>query len=69
MPFLSQGSSSSGSIPDTNDLPRDKVIIDDNDYVALDFEGYAEKPLSEQLEPIAVVGMGKHNFVSTFSTT
>ncbi|KAI1080407.1 putative polyketide synthase [Whalleya microplaca] len=28
------------------------------DYPALAFPGYAEKPLDEQLEPIAVVGMG-----------
>lgn len=35
-------------------------VIDDGDYPALFFPGYAEKPLGEQLEPIAVVGMGKH---------
>lgn len=29
------------------------------DYAANSFPGYAEKPLDEQLEPIAVVGMGK----------
>jgi hypothetical protein len=28
------------------------------DYPAISFPGYAEKPLEEQLEPIAVVGMG-----------
>ncbi|CAJ2505535.1 Uu.00g129290.m01.CDS01 [Anthostomella pinea] len=28
------------------------------DYPALSFPGYAEKPLEEQLEPIAVIGMG-----------
>ncbi|KAH8704702.1 putative polyketide synthase [Talaromyces proteolyticus] len=33
-------------------------VIEDSEYPALQFPGYAEKPLSEQLEPIAVVGMG-----------
>ena len=33
------------------------------DYPALSFPGYAEKPLDEQLEPIAVVGMGELNRV------
>ena len=35
-------------------------VIDDVEYPALSFPGYAEKPLSEQLEPIAVVGMGNN---------
>ena len=35
-------------------------VIDDGDYPGLSFPGYTEKPLGEQLEPIAVVGMGKH---------
>ncbi|KAH6603957.1 polyketide synthase [Trichoderma cornu-damae] len=30
----------------------------DEEYAAASFPGYAEKPLDEQLEPIAVVGMG-----------
>jgi hypothetical protein len=29
------------------------------DYPAASFPGYAEQPLENQLEPIAVVGMGK----------
>lgn len=29
------------------------------DYPAINFPGYSEKPLDEQLEPIAVVGMGE----------
>ena len=33
------------------------------DYPALSFPGYAEKSLDEQLEPIAVVGMGELNHV------
>lgn len=36
---------------------RNSVVEDD--YRAALFPGYAEKPLDEQLEPIAVVGMGK----------
>ncbi|KAF7524694.1 hypothetical protein G7054_g11326 [Neopestalotiopsis clavispora] len=31
---------------------------EDHEYPAASFPGYAEKPLDEQLEPIAVVGMG-----------
>ena len=31
----------------------------DGKYAAASFPGYSEKPLSEQLEPIAVCGMGK----------
>ena len=34
-------------------------IIENDDYPALSFPGYTEKPLTDQLEPIAVVGMGK----------
>ena len=34
-------------------------IIGNDEYPALSFPGYAEKPLTEQLEPIAVIGMGK----------
>ncbi|MCJ1261266.1 hypothetical protein MMC22_001130 [Lobaria immixta] len=33
-------------------------IVEDFEYPAMSFAGYSEKPLSEQLEPIAVVGMG-----------
>ncbi len=34
-------------------------IVDNDNYPALSFPDYAEKPLTEQLEPIAVIGMGK----------
>jgi hypothetical protein len=34
------------------------AYVADHEYPAIDFQGYAEKPLSEQLTPIAVVGMG-----------
>lgn len=39
-----------GSTPPTSD--------DGGQYPAASFPGYAEKPLNEQLEPIAVIGMG-----------
>jgi hypothetical protein len=32
-----------------------------DDYRASDFPEYSEKPLEEQLEPIAVIGMGEFN--------
>lgn len=32
----------------------------DDEYAAASFPDYAEKPLDEQLEPIAVVGMGTY---------
>ncbi|KAK8102439.1 KR domain-containing protein [Apiospora sp. TS-2023a] len=60
MPFLAHSSStSSASAPsELGDSARENGILDDKDYPALAFDGYAESPLSEQLEPIAVVGMG-----------
>jgi len=39
---------------------------DGRHYPATSFPGYSEKPLNEQLEPIAVVGMGELLFVSRF---
>jgi hypothetical protein len=36
---------------------EDGPIVDD--YPAASFPGYSEKPLSENLEPIAVIGMGE----------
>ena len=36
---------------------RNSILQDD--YPAASFPGCAEKPLAEQLEPIAVVGMGE----------
>lgn len=36
----------------------DVLAIEDSQYPAPLFNFYSEKPLSEQLEPIAVVGMG-----------
>jgi hypothetical protein len=34
-------------------------LVSDAEYAGLTFPGSSELPLSEQLEPVAVVGMGK----------
>ncbi|KAI9730793.1 MAG: hypothetical protein M1818_008073 [Claussenomyces sp. TS43310] len=49
--------SSRSSLGSFEDSPRGGPIAQE-DYPALSFPGYAEKPLEEQLEPIAVIGMG-----------
>lgn len=55
--LLRTASNSSASEGDT---PATSVKSSVNgDYPAVTFPGYAEKPLDEQLEPIAVVGMGE----------
>ncbi|KFA49089.1 hypothetical protein S40293_07096 [Stachybotrys chartarum IBT 40293] len=58
-------SSASGSGPDDNlhnvtspSSVGSSVDGDRESYAAANFPGYSEKPLDEQLEPIAVVGMG-----------
>lgn len=38
---------------------RETTIVSDEAYSGMKFDGQNELPLSEQLEPIAVVGMGK----------
>ncbi|KAK2749193.1 Type I Iterative PKS [Myotisia sp. PD_48] len=53
----SSTSSHDGSTGFTSDV-SDVNVSPDFTYPALSFPEYAEKPLSEQLEPIAVVGMG-----------
>jgi hypothetical protein len=55
----SSASSSDGSFNDDGSISS-TGIHDDLSYPALSFPGYGEKPLSEQLEPIAVVGMGEY---------
>ena len=65
MPYLkgtSSSSSSEGLLHDDLGLSAAQ-IVHDADYPAASFPGYAEKPLSEQLEPIAVVGMGNYNTI------
>ncbi|KAI0886565.1 KR domain-containing protein [Annulohypoxylon maeteangense] len=71
MPALTRSpSSSSGSSYDerptaSHELPTPDTAASSasssmgaDEYPALSFPGYAEKPLDEQLEPIAVIGMG-----------
>lgn len=63
MPALIREERASGS---SDDGPGDSDaihvrVVEDFEYPALSFSDYSEKPLSEQLEPIAVVGMGMLN--------
>ncbi|KAL9047183.1 MAG: hypothetical protein Q9214_000184, partial [Letrouitia sp. 1 TL-2023] len=60
MPFIRDTSSRSSSSSDgqRRSLSGPNQIVDDDEYPAVSFPGYAEKPLSEQLEPVAIVGMG-----------
>lgn len=61
MPFIrdASSSSSSSSSPERRNNHADGIhIVYDDEYPAVSFPGYHEKPLSQQLEPIAVVGMG-----------
>ena len=61
MPFLTRDFPSVGPRDNTfidDSISRKTRIIDNHEYAALSAPGYAEKPLDEQLEPIAVVGMG-----------
>jgi hypothetical protein len=64
MPYMRSGTPSEGSSSSSEQGPQYKpgqAIIDDEAYAELlrnIFPDYAEKALSEQLEPIAVVGMG-----------
>ena len=57
-PAGSSSASSSGS-SQRFDYSRHGSVVGDSDYAASSFPQNEELPLSEQLEPIAVVGMGK----------
>ncbi|EER28768.1 polyketide synthase, putative [Coccidioides posadasii C735 delta SOWgp] len=57
MPFL-RNRCSSGSDSSKDDYSSVTSVVSDYEYPASSIPGYGEKPLSEQLEPIAVVGMG-----------
>ena len=60
MPWIQDsGSGSSSNGASIDDHVDSAQIINNENYPALSFPDYAEKPLVEQLEPIAVVGMGK----------
>ena len=56
--IINQSASQSSSEAHDGASTPSSLTIDDIEYPAVTFPGYAEKPLSEQLEPIAVVGMG-----------
>jgi len=59
MPFIRDSPSSGDSSSESNyGFPSFQAIVDDEIYAAKLLPTSAEKPLSEQLEPIAVVGMG-----------
>lgn len=61
MPFRDASSSSfsSSSSPKRRNNRADGThIVSDDMYPAVSFPGYHEKPLSQQLEPTAVVGVG-----------
>ncbi|EOA86100.1 uncharacterized protein SETTUDRAFT_161582 [Exserohilum turcica Et28A] len=64
MPFLGSSPDLSPSGSDTRSeydaSQQAQHIIKDDDYAAKMLPGSNEKPLSQQLEPIAVVGMGCH---------
>ncbi|EEP76517.1 hypothetical protein UREG_01366 [Uncinocarpus reesii 1704] len=57
MPFLRNRLSSSSQSSQDGHISTPSAVSD-YEYPAISMPGYAEKPLSEQLEPIAVVGMG-----------
>jgi len=56
MPFI-YDASSSGSDQGVEQSQKYWSIVSDEDYAARGFPGSNEKPLSQQLEPIAVIGM------------
>ena len=62
MPLIRDFSSSSSDVSlNVGNVGRDTFqVVNDAEYPAASLPGYSEKALSEQLEPIAVVGMGKH---------
>lgn len=62
MPFIRDRSTpgSSDVEYDSNGAFGAQQVTDDISYAGASLPGYSEKPLSEQLEPIAVVGMGNN---------
>ena len=61
MPAIIANGRSSSLSEDSLDerYSRSLQLVDDVKYPAVRFPGYSEKPLSDQLEPIAVVGIGR----------
>lgn len=58
--FVETSSSGSSDAESTQKTDFDaQRIVSDAEYAGAHFPGSSEVPLSDQLEPIAVVGMGK----------
>ena len=57
--LILRSSSLASSSSDEPERLQELAIVSDEEYAANFHDDYSEKPLSEQLEPIAVVGMGK----------
>lgn len=55
---FSSSSSESGSFIESEVLGSTEPSYTGGKYAAASYPGYREKPLTEQLEPIAVCGMG-----------
>jgi hypothetical protein len=55
---FSSSSSETGSFTDNGLSGGAETSYKDGSYPAASYPGYSEKPLNEQLEPIAVCGMG-----------
>lgn len=59
MPALTRRSSSlASSSSEDSGWTKEPAVVSDEEYATNFQDGYSERPLSEQLEPIAVVGMG-----------
>lgn len=56
-PYLTPSGSDTKS--ESKETGQKQQIVTDSNYVANTIPEFTEKPLSEQLEPIAVVGMGE----------
>jgi hypothetical protein len=69
MPGRITSSSSRPSSRDSYDgsPTRKSGVPEYDEYPAVTFPGYAEQPLDKQLEPIAVVGMGKKHHAIVLS--
>jgi hypothetical protein len=58
-------SSESDSSTDNEVSGSNEPYYKDGEYTAASYPGYNEKPLKEQLEPIAVCGMGMSSWLAT----
>ena len=63
--FVESSSSGSSDAESISKFALDaQHIVSDAEYAGDSFPGSSEVPLSEQLEPIAVVGMGKRSLLA-----